>query len=170
MRSEADRPADAYTDRRVGFVDYGAPSTDLPLLADAQLNGLPCVPVPEDRCDGLIVQNTPPFRYPGDYGDLTLHYQGDQWGIALRAGIIVPFRYEQTTDGAEREREIYNDHAGWAAELQLSPDFMKGSVALTYSALYDRDEERKRRLQAQSISVWFRLPVPIEQGSPSNTR
>lgn len=170
MRSEADRPADAYTDRRVGFVDYGAPSTDLPLLADAQLNGLPCVPVPEDRCDGLIVQNIPPFRYPGDYGDLTLHYQGDQWGIALRAGIIVPFRYEQTTDGAEREREIYNDHAGWAAELQLSPDFMKGSVALTYSALYDRDEERKRRLQAQSISVWFRLPVPIEHESPSNTR
>lgn len=170
MRSEADRPADAYTDRRVGFVDYGAPSTDLPLLADARLNALPCVPVPEDRCDGLIVQKTPPFRYPGDYGDLTLHYREDQWGMALRAGIIVPFRYKRTTDGAKRERDIYNDQAGWAAELQLSPDFMKGSVALTYSTLYGRDVERKRRLQAQSISVWFRLPVPIEHGWPLNTR
>jgi len=170
MRSEADRTADAYGDRRVGFVDYGAPSTDLPLFETAQLHGLPCVPVPEDRCDGLIIQNTPPFRYPGDYGDLTLQYQGEQWGVALRGGILVPFRYRNTNDGAQNEKAPYNDHAGWAAELQLSPDFMKGSVAVTYSVLYDRDEEHKRRLQAQSLTLWFRLPLPIDSGSPSNTR
>lgn len=170
MRSEADQPADAYTDRRVGFVDYGVPSADLPLLYTTQLHGLPCVPVPEDRCDGLIIQNTPPFRYPGDYGDLTLHYQGEQWGVALRGGILAPFRYRNTSDGEQNEKSPYNDHAGWAAELQLSPDFMKGSVALTYSALYNRDDERKRRLQAQSITFWFRLPLPIDRGLPSNSR
>ena len=170
MRSEADRPADAYGDRRVGFVDYGAPSTDLPLFETAQLHGLPCVPVPDDRCDGLIIQNTPPFRYPGDYGDLTLHYRGAQWAVALRGGILVPFRYTNTTDGAQNEKALYNDFAGWAAEMQLSPDFMKGSIALTYGALYDRDEERKRRLQAQSVSLWFRLPVPFEYESTSDAR
>jgi hypothetical protein len=162
MRTEPD--GDSEEDRHIGFIDYGAPSTDLPLLADAQLHGIPCVPVPDDRCDGRILRKSPPFRYPGDYGDLTVQYQGDRWGLAMRAGILVPFRYMHTAPEGGREREIYEDHAGWAVELQVSPDFMKGAFALTYSTLYDRNEQRRRRLMAQSISVWFRLPVELEYG------
>ncbi len=159
MRSEADILADAYREQEIGFVDYGTTAADLPLLDSTQLHGLPCVPVPEDRCDGLILNSTPPFRYPGDYGELTLHYQGQRWGLAVRSGILVPFRYRRASDGLPKQEDRYTDYAGLAAELQVSPDFMQGSISLTVSALYDRNAEGRRQLLGRSFSAWFKVPV-----------
>ena len=167
-RSQPDRLPNQYQTLKIGYIDYGASSIDLPLLGTSMLHRIPCVAHTADLCDSTISQNSIPLRQAADYSDVTFSYESESWQVALRGGILVPYRYPTTSVDGSNQRSIYSDFTEAAIELQWLPASFDSRITIGYSVLFDRDDARKRRIMAQSVSASFQVALDFEADKSLN--